>query len=233
MNPAALAPEFSLPAINSFDNKSDLRSLFQTMSSKNTDTTLSLFDWGSENSIPDADSVKAKMRALEKDLERWNFEYYVLDAPSVPDSEYDKAFNELVELEKVYPQFKSPASPTERVGGAARSDLVKVRHALPMLSIHTETDFEATGAKAFDERVRKGLGLTPADPPVEYDAELKFDGLAMNLRYENGVLVSAATRGDGLVGEDVTANVKTIRTIPLPDPLQDVSVDAYTQQMQA
>lgn len=224
MNPAALAPAFSLLAINSFDNKSDLWSLFQTMSSKNTDTTLSLFDWGSENSIPDADSVKAKMRALEKDLERWNYEYYVLDAPSVPDSEYDKAFNELVELEKVYPQFKSPASPTERVGGAARSDLVKVRHAVPMLSIHTETDFEATGAKAFDERVRKGLGLTPADPPVEYDAELKFDGLAMNLRYENGVLVSAATRGDGLVGEDVTANVKTIRTIPLHLPLDAPSV---------
>ena len=87
MNPAALAPAFSLLAINSFDNKSDLWSLFQTMSSKNTDTTLSLFDWGSENSIPDADSVKAKMRALEKDLERWNYEYYVLDAPSVPDSE--------------------------------------------------------------------------------------------------------------------------------------------------
>lgn len=224
MSRAVLGPEFSLLAINSFIKKSDLGSLFQTMTLKNTDTTLELFDWESEAPALDADSVKAKMRALEKDLERWNYEYYVLDAPSVPDSEYDKAFQELSRLEKSYPQFKSPASPTERVGGAARSDLAKVRHAVPMLSIHTETDFEASGAKAFDERVRKGLSLTPEDPPVEYDAELKFDGLAMNLRYENGVLVSAATRGDGLVGEDVTANVKTIRTIPLHLPADAPSV---------
>ena len=121
-------------------------------------------------------------------------------------------------MEKKCPQLKSAASPTERVGGAARSDLAKVKHAVPMLSIHTETDFEAEGARAFDDRVRKGLGLTEADPEVEYDVELKFDGLAMNLRYEKGVLVSAATRGDGLVGEDVTANVKTIRTVPLQLP---------------
>ena len=87
-----------------------------------------------------------------------------------------------------------------------------------MLSIHTETDFEATGAQAFDERVRNALGYTTETGPVEYDAELKFDGLAINLRYENGELVSAATRGDGLVGEDVTANVKTIRSIPLRLP---------------
>ena len=155
---------------------------------------------------------------MEKELERWNYEYYVLDAPSVPDSEYDKAFRELSDLENKYPQLKSPASPTERVGGAARSDLAKVQHAVPMLSIHTETDFEAEGARAFDDRVRKGLGLSESDPEVEYDVELKFDGLAMNLRYEKGVLVSAATRGDGLVGEDVTANVKTIRTVPLQLP---------------
>ncbi|MDM8086703.1 NAD-dependent DNA ligase LigA [Parasutterella secunda] len=164
------------------------------------------------------------MRALEKDLERWNYEYYVLDAPSVPDSEYDKAFRELSELEKQFPDLKSPASPTQRVGGEARSDLAKVRHAVPMLSIHTETDFEAQGAQAFDERVRKGLGLSETDDDVAYDVELKFDGLAMNLRYEKGILVSAATRGDGLVGEDVTANVKTIRTIPLhlPEGVPDI-----------
>ncbi|MCR8921003.1 NAD-dependent DNA ligase LigA [Parasutterella secunda] len=164
------------------------------------------------------------MRALEKDLERWNYEYYVLDAPSVPDSEYDKAFRELSELEKQFPDLKSPASPTQRVGGEARSDLAKVRHAVPMLSIHTETDFEAQGAQAFDERVRKGLGLGETDDDVAYDVELKFDGLAMNLRYEKGILVSAATRGDGLIGEDVTANVKTIRTIPLhlPEGVPDI-----------
>lgn len=184
------------------------------------DTNFSLFDDLSVEPIDsqDLEKTKERMRALEKDLERWNYEYYVLDAPSVPDSEYDKAFRELSDLEKKYPQLKSAASPTERVGGAARSDLAKVQHAVPMLSIHTETDFEAEGARAFDDRVRKGLGLSESDPEVEYDVELKFDGLAMNLRYEKGVLVSAATRGDGLVGEDVTANVKTIRTVPLQLP---------------
>lgn len=183
------------------------------------DTTLSLFDnLPSEGSEQNLGAIASRMRELEKELERWNYEYYVLDAPSVPDSEYDKAFRELSELEKAHPNLKSAASPTERVGGAARSDLTKVRHAVPMLSIHTETDFEAAGAKAFDERVRKALDLNDNDEPVEYDVELKFDGLAMNLRYESGVLVSAATRGDGLVGEDVTANVKTIRTIPLHLP---------------
>lgn len=184
------------------------------------DTNFSLFDDLSVEPIDsqDLEKTKERMRALEKDLERWNYEYYVLDAPSVPDSEYDKAFRELSDLENKYPQLKSPASPTERVGGAARSDLAKVQHAVPMLSIHTETDFEAEGARSFDDRVRKGLGLSESDPEVEYDVELKFDGLAMNLRYEKGVLVSAATRGDGLVGEDVTANVKTIRTVPLQLP---------------
>ena len=184
------------------------------------DTNFSLFDDLSVEPIDsqDLEKTKERMRALEKDLERWNYEYYVLDAPSVPDSEYDKAFRELSDLETKYPQLKSAASPTERVGGAARSDLAKVQHAVPMLSIHTETDFEAEGARAFDDRVRKGLGLSESDPEVEYDVELKFDGLAMNLRYEKGVLVSAATRGDGLVGEDVTANVKTIRTVPLQLP---------------
>ena len=189
------------------------------MTKSTLDSTLSLFDdVPAQESKEDLEKVASRMRLLEKDLERWNYEYYVLDAPTVPDSEYDKAFRELSELEKAHPELKSEASPTERVGGAARSDLIKVRHAVPMLSIHTETDFEAEGAKAFDERVRKGLGLAETDEEVEYDVELKFDGLAMNLRYESGFLVSAATRGDGLVGEDVTANVKTIRTIPLRLP---------------
>ena len=199
--------------------------LFALMTEKQSNATLSLFDDFPENDDKlDHQAAAARMRALEKDLERWNYEYYVLDAPSVPDSEYDKAFRELSELEKQFPDLKSPASPTQRVGGEARSDLAKVRHAVPMLSIHTETDFEAQGAQAFDERVRKGLGLGETDDDVAYDVELKFDGLAMNLRYEKGILVSAATRGDGLIGEDVTANVKTIRTIPLhlPEGVPDI-----------
>ena len=159
--------------------------------------------------------VPERMRELIALIEKWDHEYYVLDAPSVPDAEYDRTFNELKALEALYPEFKNPASPTARVGGAVRSDLAKVTHAVPMLSIHTETDFSSEGAIAFDRRVRSELGLTDDDPEIHYDCELKFDGLAANLRYEKGVLVQAATRGDGQVGEDVTANVRTIRSIPL------------------
>lgn len=176
----------------------------------------SLFDEPVSTQKPDEkDNLEAHVEKLREKLERWNYEYYVLDTPSVPDSEYDRVFRELVELETTHPELMSETSPTQRVGGAVRSDMAKVTHAVPMLSIHTETDFEATGAEAFDERVRKALGT---EDDVEYDAELKFDGLAINLRYEDGVLVSGATRGDGTVGEDVTANVKTIRTIPLRLP---------------
>ena len=161
------------------------------------------------------DQAPARMHELETELERWNYEYYVLDEPSVPDAEYDRAFNELKALEARFPELKSRTSPTLRVGGAVRTGFKKVHHDVPMLSIHTETDFSAAGAAAFDERVRSALGLSPEDPPVEYDCELKFDGLATNLRYEKGVLTEASTRGDGVEGEDVTANVRTIRTIPL------------------
>ena len=165
------------------------------------------------NQIP----AEAKERAQElaRLLHRYNYEYYVLDAPSVPDSEYDKLFRELSDLETAYPALKTATSPTQRVGGEVRSDLTKVTHAVAMLSIHTETDFTDAGAYAFDQRVRNALGLTERDAPVTYDCELKFDGLAVNLRYEKGILTSAQTRGDGTVGEDVTANVKTIRSIPL------------------
>ena len=164
---------------------------------------------------PESDAAREEMRALAKDIERWNREYYVEDAPSVSDAVYDQAFRRLQELEAKWPLLADPASPTLRVGGAPRSDMAKVTHRVPMLSIRTETDFSAEGAKAFDERVRNGLGLGPGDPPVEYVAELKFDGLAINLRYEGGLLVSAATRGDGVTGEDVTANARTIRSVPL------------------
>lgn len=171
-----------------------------------------------------AAEAPARMRALEADLERWSREYYVLDAPSVPDAEYDRAFALLSALEARFPALKSPTSPTLRVGGEVKAGFRKVPHTIPMLSIHTETDFTAAGAKAFDERVRRDLGLADTDPPVEYDCELKFDGLALSLRYEKGVFVQAATRGDGAVGEDVTANVRTIRAIPLrlTAPVPDV-----------
>jgi len=164
------------------------------------------------------EKVIAKVQELRARLQRWAHEYYVQDAPTVPDGEYDRVFQQLQALEGAYPQLVTPDSPTQRVIGAVLEGLAPVRHAVPMLSIQTETDNEATGAIAFDQRVRRELGLGEADPAVEYVAEPKFDGLAMNLRYENGQLVQATTRGDGEVGEDVTHNIRTIRQIPLSLP---------------
>ena len=166
--------------------------------------------------VPARDRERAD--ALRELLHHHAHQYYVLDAPEIPDAEYDRLFRELQSLEEKYPQLLTPDSPTQRVGGKALDGFVKVRHKVPMLSIRTETDIEATGAQNFDGRVRRELGLAEAEPPVEYVAELKFDGLAINLRYEHGVLVQAATRGDGEVGEDVTQNIRTIGQIPLRLP---------------
>ncbi|MDK9715772.1 MAG: NAD-dependent DNA ligase LigA [Sulfuritalea sp.] len=157
----------------------------------------------------------ARAESLRREIERHNHAYYVLDAPTIPDAEYDKLFRELQALEAAHPQLASADSPTRRVGGKPLPEFAPVRHAVPMLSIRTETDTEPTGARAFDARVRRELGLNDADAAVEYAAELKFDGLAISLRYENGVLVQAATRGDGETGEDVTQNIRTVRRIPL------------------
>ncbi|GAA4339469.1 NAD-dependent DNA ligase LigA [Variovorax defluvii] len=153
--------------------------------------------------------------ALGEQLRRHAHLYYVLDAPEVPDAEYDRLFQRLQALEAEYPELRTPDSPTQRVGGAVLPSLAPVRHAVPMLSIQTETDTTAAGAEAFDARVRRELGLKADDPPVQYAAELKFDGLAINLRYEAGVLVLGATRGNGETGEDVTQNLRTIGQIPL------------------
>jgi DNA ligase (NAD+) len=151
-------------------------------------------------------------------LHRYAHAYYTLDQPEVPDVEYDRLFRELQALEAAHPELLSPDSPTQRVGGAVLDAFAQVTHRVPMLSIRTETDTEASGAEAFDTRIRKELGLTEADPAVSYVGELKFDGLAMSLRYESGVLVQAATRGDGETGEEVTANIRTIGQIPLRLP---------------
>lgn len=156
-----------------------------------------------------------RTRFLRGEIERHNHAYYVLDAPTIPDAEYDKLFRELQALEAEHPQLLTPDSPTQRVGGKPLAAFAPVRHVVPMLSIKTETDTGPGGAEAFDARVRKALALSGEAPPVEYAAELKFDGLAISLRYENGVLVQAATRGDGETGEDVTQNIRTIQRIPL------------------
>ena len=156
--------------------------------------------------------------ALRELLNTYGHQYYVLDAPTVPDAEYDRLFRELQLLEATYPELLTADSPTQRVGGKPLEAFATVRHALPMLSIRTETDTTASGAEHFDGRIRKELGLNESDDLVEYVAELKFDGLAMSLRYEDHVLAQAATRGDGEWGEDVTQNIRTIGQIPLRLP---------------
>ena len=168
--------------------------------------------------MTDLNTAASRAGQLRGQINAHAHNYYVLDAPQIPDAEYDKLFAELQALEAAHPQLQSLDSPTQRVGGKALAQFASVRHKVPMLSIRTETDTEATGAQNFDTRVLKELGLTQADPAVEYVAELKFDGLAMSLRYENGLLVQAATRGDGETGEDVTQNIRTINQIPLKLP---------------
>ncbi|WP_283149222.1 NAD-dependent DNA ligase LigA [Silvimonas soli] len=148
----------------------------------------------------------AQLRRL---LHQYGHEYYVLDAPSVPDAEYDRIFRELQALEAAHPDLLTADSPTQRVGGAALPSFNSVIHRVPMLSLNNA--FEDEEVEAFDRRVREGLGIAAAT----YDVGPKFDGLAMSLTYQDGVLVQAATRGDGATGEDVTRNVRTINAIPL------------------
>ena len=183
--------------------------------------------------MPAARDPAMRARQLREEIARHDHAYYVLDAPTVPDAEYDRLFRELQALEAAHPELVTPDSPTQRVGGTRRADLPEVRHAVPMLSIHTETDSGPQGAVAFDARIRRKLGLTDADPPVRYCAELKFDGIAISLRYERGLFVRAATRGDGETGEDVTPNLRTVRSVPLrlaahrPPPVLEVRGEVY------
>ncbi|HWX02860.1 NAD-dependent DNA ligase LigA, partial [Collimonas sp.] len=149
---------------------------------------------------------------LAAELNRHNHSYYVLDNPSIPDAEYDQLFRELQALEQAHPELNTPDSPTQRVGAAPLPQFEQVRHSIPMLSLGN--GFEDNDIVEFDRRVRDGLD-TQVDSEIEYAAELKFDGLAINLRYEDGVLVQAATRGDGTTGENVTSNIRTVRAIPL------------------
>ena len=164
--------------------------------------------------MPD-ETFAGRAAALRTLLQHHGHRYYVLDDPEIPDAQYDRLFRELQTLEASHPELQTPDSPTRRVGGKLLGGFTPVRHAVPMLSIRTETDTSAAGAHAFDARVRRELALPEDAPPVEYAAELKFDGLAINLRYEAGVLVQAATRGDGETGEDVTQNIRTVGQIPL------------------
>ena len=205
-------------------------------------------------------NIEATAARLRAALNRAAHQYYTLDAPELPDAEYDKLFQELQAIEAAHPELRTPDSPTQRVGGAVLAGFRPVRHAVPMLSIRTETDTTPAGAEKFDEQVRnylaseqRRIGLKANDPrhraeplgpvaqavlagaPVAYVAEPKFDGLAISLRYENGVLVQAATRGDGETGEDVTQNIRTLRQIPLrlsgdAPPVLEVRGEVYMRR---
>ncbi|MHB1292854.1 MAG: NAD-dependent DNA ligase LigA [Sulfuricella sp.] len=153
--------------------------------------------------------IAARARFLREEIERHNYLYYVLDKPEIPDAEYDKLFRELERLEAEYPPLATPDSPTRRVGAAPLAEFSQLTHRVPMLSLNNA--FEDEEVAAFDRRVREGLGVEVA----EYAVDPKFDGLAISLIYENGILVQGATRGDGYTGEDVTSNLRTIKAIPL------------------
>ncbi|MHC1636049.1 MAG: NAD-dependent DNA ligase LigA, partial [Candidatus Methanospirareceae archaeon] len=157
----------------------------------------------------DKEAIKKRIEELRNLIHYHDYRYYVLNDPEISDAEYDRLFKELVELEKKYPEFITPDSPTQRVGGAPLEEFGTVEHHIPMLSL--DSVFGEEEVKEFDERVKRMLG----EENVEYVAEPKIDGLAVELVYRNGVLSVGSTRGDGRSGEDVTQNLKTIKTIPL------------------
>ncbi|MEC1738380.1 NAD-dependent DNA ligase LigA [Bacillus mojavensis] len=156
----------------------------------------------------DKETAKQRAEELRGTINKYSYEYYTLDEPSVPDAEYDRLMQELIAIEEEHPDLKTPDSPTQRVGGAVLDAFQKVTHGTPMLSLGNA--FNADDLRDFDRRVRQAVG-----DDVAYNVELKIDGLAVSLRYEDGYFVRGATRGDGTTGEDITENLKTIRTIPL------------------
>lgn len=168
------------------------------------------------------DNLQHRVNELHNLLNQYSYEYYVQDNPSVPDSEYDKLLHELIQIEADHPEYKTTDSPTVRVGGEAQSSFEKVRHDTPMLSLGNA--FNEEDLKRFDQRIRDHIG------EVEYMCELKIDGLAVSLKYENGKFVQGLTRGDGTTGEDITENLRTIHAIPLKlkEPLNfEVRGEAY------
>src|SRR5437660_5699365 len=150
-----------------------------------------------------------RVTELREQLEKANYEYHVLDQPTIADEAYDALMRELQSLEAAHPELVTPESPTQRVGAPASTRFAPVQHAAPMLSLSNA--FNEEELRAFDQRVRKLLGRDD----IGYVCELKIDGLAINLTYQDGKFVQGATRGDGLVGEDVTGNLRTIKSIPL------------------
>ena len=155
-------------------------------------------------------TVIAQLKALREKINDYNYQYYVLDDPSVPDSEYDRQMQALQALEAEHPELITPDSPSQKVGGEPLGAFEQVTHEVPMLSL--DNAFEEADLKAFEKRL---LDRLKADNKLAFSCEPKLDGLAVSILYENGVLVRAATRGDGQVGENITANVRTIANVPL------------------
>lgn len=158
------------------------------------------------------EALRTRAARLREQIEHHNYQYYVLDDPQISDAEFDQLFRELQEIEVTHPELHTPDSPTQRVGAAPAAEFVPAKHGQPMLSLNNA--FDDVEVEAFDRRIRDALAVET----VEYAVEPKFDGLAINLVYEAGVLVRGATRGDGYTGEDVTANLRTVRSIPLHLP---------------
>jgi DNA ligase (NAD+) len=152
-------------------------------------------------------NTKERIEFLKSKIAQYNYEYYALDNPSVSDQEYDRYMQELIKLENAYPEYISDKSPTKRVGGSILAEFRKVTHKIPLLSLGNV--FNESEIRNFDERIKKE-GIIP-----HYVCEPKIDGLAVSLSYKKGSLVLGATRGDGVIGEDITNNVRTIKSIPL------------------
>lgn len=164
----------------------------------------------------DKSQAEKKIRQLSDEIEKHNHSYYVLDKPTISDFEFDKMLEELIALEKQYPEFLSPNSPSQRVGGTITKLFPSVKHKYSMLSLSNSYSME--DVTDFDRKVQEGLGYKTKDPsssPVKYVCELKFDGLSIGLTYKNGEIFQAVTRGDGVQGDEVTTNVKTIKSVPL------------------
>ncbi len=178
-------------------------------------------------------SEREEYDELCQELRRHSYLYYVLDQPEISDAEYDRLFRRVVEWEQKHPDWVTSDSPTQRVGFAPVEEFGEVRHAAPMLSL--DNAFNADELREFDKRAKRMLGMSPT-APIEYVAELKIDGLSISITYENGVFARAATRGDGTTGEDVTLNIKTIKSVPLrlmldnPPPLLEVRGEVYMEK---
>ena len=164
--------------------------------------------------------AKHKIQSLSNEIEQHNYNYYVLDTPTISDYDFDQLLEQLITLEKQFPEFELPNSPSQRVGGAITKYFKSVKHQYAMLSL--SNSYSMDDMLDFDRRVREGLGMASTNPStdlfsevIDYVCELKFDGLSISLIYENGILTQAITRGDGVQGDDVTTNAKTIKSIPL------------------